>query len=307
MMRDGSRKALPSDPDEFDRLLLKIDQQLADKGIGIPWRPLRALGLVSQECGIPLPLGPFPPGVSHPAGKNWPVSKRIHEWYEHRYGDRLKTQMGPGRMAFLIGNDVWVFRFPLFYGRIRMVASRTAKSVPMSTSGQPAVHNILDSVEGLPEGLRHSLSDSELLTLADCFRLGFEGLEQIQSLGGDDLIKSALADIDASVDHLSGDKPNYPLAKWSSLQAAEKVLKAAIRQRGGAYSKTHELSELTHEAAEAGLRLQIDEVVHALQCSAGIRYGEEPCSLRQAIDAHHAVFRLVHDVTEALRERAGPC
>ena len=220
--RGATRKmtqTFPSDPSEFDAVMRRIDLQLAAKGISIDWRPMRALGEVSTEYGIPLPLSEFPPGTSHPAGRNWPISKRIFAWYDERYGDRLKVHPGPGRMAILIEGDVWVFRFPLLYGKVKIVASRTIESVAMRSDGQPAIHNILDSIEKLPQGLRRSLSDRELASLLSSFILGMDGLERIQSLGADPLIGSAFADIDACVNHLAGTEPNPGLAKWASLQA----------------------------------------------------------------------------------------
>lgn len=296
------RKNFPNDPLEFDELLLRVDRQLADEGMRIDMRPLNALRVISTEFGIPLPLGPLPPGMVHPAGRYWPISKRIRTWYERRYGDRLKVHLGPGRMAFLIENDVWVFRFPRFYGAVRLTSSRTVKSVLMRNNGEPAIYNILDCIEKIPEGLRHSLSDSHLGQLFDYFMLGFEGLRQLQTLAGDELVKSAFADIAACVDHISGNSPNYGLAKWSSLQAAEKVLKAGIRKTGAQFPKTHELSRLVNKARDAGLDFNNQGVIGKLQCSPGIRYGEELCTLVQAVEAHHAVFELSCEVTKALRK-----
>jgi len=302
-MNHGVGRSIPNAADEFNELLERIDAQLRKERVSIGFRPLRALGVVSSEYGIPLPLGPLPHGTSEPAGKNWPISERILAWYRTRYGDRLKSNLGPGRMAVLIRNDVWVFRFPRFYGSVKIIASRTGESIPMTNNRQPAMHNILDSIDKLPARLRGSLTEHELQTLYQWFISGHKGFQRIQSLAGDDLIKSALADIDACVGNLSGDKPNFGLAKWSSLQAGEKVLKAAIHRKGAVFSRTHDLSALINEASRAGLCLHIDSIIASLQCSPGIRYGEEACGLREAIDAHHAVFTMASRVTEALRSR----
>ncbi|MBW2608497.1 MAG: HEPN domain-containing protein [Deltaproteobacteria bacterium] len=295
-------KNIPNDPHEFNELLLRVDRQLADEGIRIHMRLLHALRVISTEFGIPLPLGPPTAGMVHPTDRYWPISERIRTWYERQYGDRLKVHLGPGRMAFLIENDVWVFRFPRCYGKVKYTASRTAKSISMCANGEPAICNILDSIEKLPEGLRHSLSDSHLRQLLDNFMLGYDGLRQLQTLVGDELVNSAFADIAACVDHISSNSPNYDLAKWSSLQAAEKVLKAGIRKTGAQFPKTHKLSQLVKIARDAGLDLHSDGVIVKLQCSPGIRYGQEPCTLEQAVEAHHAVFELTCDVTKALRK-----
>jgi len=65
--------------------------------------------------------------------------------------------------------------------------------------------------------------------------------------------KEALDDLNQSAVYLTAPKPNYGLSKWSSLQAAEKMLKSYAVQNGGKLHKKHDLTKLEKEAVNAGL------------------------------------------------------
>lgn len=294
---------IPDDPREFENLMAQIDHDLGSDGLAIPQRPLHALRLISMRFGIPMPVTPPIPGITNEAHKYWPVSDRIYKWYDRRYGDRLKMDFGPGRMATLIDHDVWVFRFPRIYGSARLVASKTIKSDRKRTDGNPVIFNILDSMDDLPEALRASLTDAQLSTLLKDFVLGFVTLSTLNTVAGEDLIRAALADISATVDQLSGRNPEYGFAKWSSLQAAEKLIKAAIKRSGGKFSMTHNLEQILKEAKQLGLAFDIDETISKIQCTPAIRYGQEPCRKDEAISAHHAVFEVAKRVSEILEYR----
>lgn len=291
---------IPEDTQAFSEMLERVDNKLAMEGLDIPQRPIHALRVVSMEFKIPLPITPPIPGTEHDVYKYWPISQRIYRWYDYRYGDRLKMDSGPGRMAFLIANDVWIFRFPRLYGSANLVASRTTKSDKFRTDGKPATYNILDSIDGLPPGLRHSLKDPELGRLFDYFILGFKALSGLENFTGIELIKSAQADISSSIDHLIKRNTDYGLSKWASLQVAEKLLKVLIKKVGGNFSKTHDLNKLTIEAQSHGVTLDIDVLLKKIQCGPGIRYGQEKADLNGAIEAHHAVMVLSKIITDKL-------
>lgn len=291
----------PKDEQKFNELMSKLDCELAKQKLDIAKRPLSALGIISERFGIPLPLGRPMPRTHPELSKYWPISERVKKWYEHRYGDRLKMDFSSGRMAFMIDEDVWVFRFPRLYGSAEFVSSKTIKSERIRTDGKPVTYNILDCIESLPDGFRMSLSDSQLVMLGKYFRLGFEVFSSLEMLSGNDLIMSAKADISASIGHLFARQPQYGLSKWSSLQAAEKLLKSAIEMRGGNYSKTHKLKKLVEEVKKCGLSLGVSIIIAEIQCTPAIRYGKEPCSKTDAIRSHHAVFELAKAIIKGMK------
>lgn len=288
------------DETEFNELMASVDHELADAGFSIPQRPIHALRIVSVRFGIPLPITPPIPGTYHETNQYWPISSRIYKWYDERFGDRLKIDFAPGRMVFCIGNDLWGFRFPRIFGSANLIASRTERSDKLRTDGKPVIVNVIESIDGLPDGLRLSLTDQQLHAIFDSFILGFGAFDGLEQFRDEDLVKTALADISAAVDHLLGIHPNYGLSKWSSLQAAEKLLKFSISQVGGAYPKVHNLDELIYEAAKHRLSFHLQKEIELIHCTPSIRYGQESCTRDEALEAHHATFLVANAVSTEL-------
>jgi hypothetical protein len=76
------------------------------------------------------------------------------------------------------------------------------------------------------------------------------------------------------------------------LQAAEKMLKAALTERGVRYSKGsagHDLVGLRQLVT--GINIPV-ALIDQVKCSAKVRYNEEPSTLEQAEIAHRASLRI---------------
>ncbi|MBW1716483.1 MAG: hypothetical protein JRJ77_11790 [Deltaproteobacteria bacterium] len=286
------RSSVPEDPEEFNKVMMEVDRQLATSRISIPHRPIKALGEISQRFSIPLPISKPPKGFQHESAEFWPVSERIYKWYERSYGDRVKMDFALGRMAILIEGDVWTLRFPRIFGSVKFIVSQSGVSDSLRFNGKPAVYNVLDAVENLPRTRIPRLPDNELEHIYQKFQFGFRAFGILDGSAKYPLIRFALADIATSVEHFFGSKESFGLSKWSSLQAAEKLFKAAIELAGGRYSNTHKLDRLSRESEAVGLTGDWGALIPHIQCSPGIRYGEEPCDRDAAIVAHHAVLGL---------------
>lgn len=294
-------KCFPKDEHEFNELMNQIDSELVEQEIPITLRPTSALSIISTRFDILLPFTKPFPGADSDLSKNWPISERVKKWYNHHYGNRIKMDLSIGRLAFMINKDIWVFRFPRLYGSAEFVSSRTIKSERNRSDGKPVIINILDRIENMPDGLRMSLSDSQLIMLLNHFLLGYEVLSTLKKLSGNDLINFALADISVSIDLLLIQQPQYGYSKWSSLQAAEKLLKATIEMRRGNYSWSHKLKILVEEVKKSGLDLDVSKIVDDIQCTPATRYGQEQCSKTDAIRAHHAVFELATEIIKEMK------
>ena len=114
-----------------------------------------------------------------------------------------------------------------------------------------------------------------------------------------ELIRIARGDVATAVNNLMDPGQRYGESKWASLQAAEKVIKAAITRQGGTYKFSHGLSGLTDQLAGLGIRFDAKPLTDVIQCTAGIRYGEESCTRREALTAHHASLQLVVELVDA--------
>jgi hypothetical protein len=113
------------------------------------------------------------------------------------------------------------------------------------------------------------------------------------------LIAIAISDTKTAVGKLMDRDEHWGDSKWASLQAAEKCLKAAIDIRGGSPGRTHMLGELKNDLAQLGVSIATPSLIDAIQCTPSIRYGDEPCSMDEALAAHHAFLRLVVELVIA--------
>jgi hypothetical protein len=287
----SNTKRLTETEEAFAELMETVDQRLAGEGRAIPHRQLHAVRVIGSEFSLPLPFTPPIPGFEHPSFQYWSITQRIYQWYQRRYGDRLKTDFSPGRIVFMMRGDRWVIRLPRIYGRVRFVPSRAPKSIKSNeirTDGREIIFNILDSVENLPDGLRQSLTDAEINMLCNCFLRGYQAVTALEELASVELVGAARSDISASVDQIAGSHGNFAPSKWSSLQAAEKIIKAAIEATGNNYRRIHDLDALVQDAKNSGVDLGIDDLLTPLRCTPSIRYGQETVNAADAIAAHEA-------------------
>lgn len=279
--------------EELEEELEEIDAFLRQEKIPIPGRPLRAITEFSKKHKIGLPISEPIQGIFHESYQYWSITEFIMQWFDDRYGGRLGMDMGPGKCAFLLRGDPWVFHFPKFWGSYRFGASRKHSSDELAPIEGIAVYNIFESVKNLPSGLRESTTDAELQEMLDVHRLGLGALSILDEKNDIELIKSASADIEAAVSHIMSTKSEYGLSKWSSLQATEKVLKGVMQNNNLVYKKTHDLNKLAKQLDNIDIEVDIYSEIVEIQCLPSIRYGEESLTLEEAVKAHHASLRVI--------------
>ncbi|MNV27459.1 hypothetical protein D3C71_1186100 [compost metagenome] len=110
---------------------------------------------------------------------------------------------------------------------------------------------------------------------------------------------SAQADVATAVAALMGRGDRFGESKWASLQAAEKTLKAGLALHGAKFAFTHDLSKLATSLRALGIALDVQPLLDAIQCTPGIRYGEEVCTEAEALEAHQASLELVNSLRDA--------
>ena len=82
------------------------------------------------------------------------------------------------------------------------------------------------------------------------------------------------------------------MAKWASLQAAEKFLKAYIVQQGTKPGRIHVLRNLADVAESLGLRPIPRTVVALAECSPSARYEAASVSRAEAVDGYRAAVEI---------------
>lgn len=239
--------------------MIEVDRRLREEGTDIPSRLLGAYSIISEESGITIVFGDE-------------LSNRINEWFERRYGDRLKVDFSIGRTVVLIDGDPYSVKFPTIFGRVKLFPLRWVEDVTLEHLATRAT----EELESLTTQIIDRFEDFSLLS---------------------NLSAKVVADLSPSVDHIMTRPPHYGLSRWASLQASEKVLKHAISADGKTPPKIHNLGELAHLANKLGVSGIETNLVDTVQCKPSVRY-DEPVTLYDAIAAHHASVRLCRQVAE---------
>lgn len=295
---------IPTTQEEFHSVMEQIDAQLRAANVPIHARALHAAGDYSKlfELEIPMSLGPDKGSPGIYTGAN--AAAHIRNWFDDRYGDRQNIYMGPGSTIIILRGDPWEIRLPRIYGRVRCVVerdlSRYANEPKFRTDGQPPITNLLTLINHFPTGLAARLSDEECFNILDLFKRSLDCMHAIEYIAGNPYVAEALADIDASVRHIFSVPPHFGQSKWSSAQAAEKLLKSYLKVKDLSFPFTHDIQGLAALTITGGMKPLEQGVIDQLQTRAAIRYGDEPVSLVAAVAAHHASLVVGRHVSETL-------
>jgi hypothetical protein len=216
-------------------MMREIDAKFAKEGMPITARPIRAIGVISGRYRVAMPITDPLPGSPPELLRYAPLSRSVHNWFKQAYGDRLKVDFSAGRVVVIIEEDLYVLHLPRIYGQVKFALSRHFSEPSEISSSGPATCNMLQLVQDLTPAKAASLSDTTLRAIAGIFEISLPAhyaLEANQSL---ELIRIARGDISTAVDLLMDRDQRYGESKWASLQAAEKIMKAAIEQTGRTY------------------------------------------------------------------------
>lgn len=124
----------------------------------------------------------------------------------------------------------------------------------------------------------------------------------LRALDDVEYVREVVGDFDAAVNHLIEHSPQPGLSKWASLQVVEKLLKAYISTKGGSVEFIHKLQKLANEAVKLGLPEPPKDYIDLVQCPAGVRYGQIPVSVDEALLAHHISLELCEGIARAIGE-----
>lgn len=285
----------------------EIDLILQERGILIPHRQIEAVGIASEKLGCSLAL--TDPNVTPRPGDfvGEQFTSHLYHWFKARYGDKLKISLSPGRMAFSLRGDLWVFDFAKVYGKVELLCSATEQShhhKPLG-SGKPRF-NMLDSITGLSGDFRASLSSYEVEEIGYLFVLGYSAVTRMEAISNWNLrfLSEAKSDLEAAVHFLTANQ-HFGQSKWASLQATEKMMKAFIVHNNGTFETTHGLEEGAIAAEYLGLPRIPRQHLALIQCKGGVRYGDISVDCTDALVAHHASLAVSGQVALSIMRKNG--
>ena len=101
-------------------------------------------------------------------------------------------------------------------------------------------------------------------------------------------INEAKVDLENAVNNILSHQAHYGQSKWASLQFSEKLLKCFLSEKSVGFPRSHNLSDLYRLAVSHGLSQFPTDLLAQVQCSAGVRYGDETLALDEAVRAHYS-------------------
>jgi hypothetical protein len=291
--------------EEFQKLMEETDQELRAENVKTIGRPVAGWLRISSRFGLRLRMNPSkrPPRDDCYTGDD--LTFRIFDWFDHRYGDRLKISLGAGEMAVFVRGDLYRLVFPRIFGTVSLSCSpEDFKAHGEATSsigrGRPPAMNILSCIEGLTAALAQTLTPGHRTELLRLFQMGCTAHAEIRVKRDVELVEEALGDLQESVARLFDVTPRCGTSKWASLQAAEKMLKAYIKQRGQKFPYIHGLACLAGLAEAHGLPVLPRDVLVEIQCEPGVRYADSSITTPEAVRAQHLSLQLCAAVASEL-------
>lgn len=282
-----------------------IDGAFAAQGLKPAKRPLNVPLLLSQAFGWEGNILPTRELASKPGFKGQTLLAKAYQWYDRIYADKLKMDFSFAHIPVVFGHDVWRARIILVYGRVRMFADRDLnnRGNRMGSGQNLSTLNILCAVDGLPQELASRLSDADLERYTKQAHIAYKALVWRERLPRTELLATARGDYSACTEDVLAGRSAQ--ARWGAQQAIEKTLKGILTIAGITFPtrgpKGHDLMHLA-EVFEQGTSIIVAHSdLRLAGCSAGVRYGEEPSNQEQALEANHAVLRVLSQLAENSR------
>jgi hypothetical protein len=272
---------------EFSAFMERINAELASQDVPVHHRPIKGWFTISSRYGLGLTMPKSTEKAREGSYAGHDLSIRIFDWFDARYGDRLKVDWGPGETVIVIRRDAYRLVLPRVCGTVYAVCDR-------SKHGQPDAYprnvlNVLDCIDDLQPSLCAQLSLHELFQVTSevikATQL-FMAIEPILSIGFGPKVR---ADLRASVSDVVSQTPDYGNSRWHSLQAAEKAIKTYLDKKSVSYPTRgkggHDLALLAGLASANGLKN--GKHIRNANCSPNVRY-EAPSTFEEACNAHWA-------------------
>lgn len=296
--------------EKFNSLMEEVDAFLRGNDVPIHNRPMDSAGELSKRFKVDIMLSKKEPGTPF-FHANDGTFDRIDTWYTARYGDLLKIDMTLGRTVKLIRNDPYSMKIPLIYGKVHFYCNtETVGTKDDPLSGR---YNILNAFNGLTPAYSQVLDAEELKDICDYFVTAMDYRYKIDAVRRikftekiNNLLKEGTGDLISSVNYIFENPTRYGQSRWASLQATEKFIKSYIASKGSTYPNNHRLVKDLGPAAETlGWAEPNAGLLQIVECSAGVRYGEQLSTLKEAVTASQTALMLCASLAGQILKDSG--
>jgi HEPN domain-containing protein len=296
-----SRDLLTLTDADFDAVMMELHAKVRQANESVFGREIMILAEYTRHFHISL-------------SNTDPTTKRIFEWCDRMYGDRLKGNFENGYSMVLVKGDTCKLHNWLVVGMHAVVCEskpigQNAKCT--SPFGRIGMYNLLEGwIDGVTPALAVRVSEDErkeILRVYSIMSAAFDGLDNVRAVQGQGqgqanspYIKEATDDLKVSVDSCLQKNPNYGQSKWASLQAVEKMIKSCIGKFGGTVKFRHDLSQQCANLTAASGVMVEGRLVTAIQCKAEVRYDSKLVDKAGAFAAHYAALEVCGVLAQVL-------
>jgi len=276
--------------EDFEELILKVNEELSQEKKPIQWRFLIAtINILKKHKLSGQITGKSNLELTFPV-TNDNLYLHVVKWYENNYGDSLKVDFTQGIFPIEIDGNVFQCKAPLAIGSHLVLASK-------GTFGK-GILNAVDCIHNLPKFSRERMtSDAEAL-LAPLMEICLTVSHLIRKMKSEKLT-SANSDITISCNLLTNAPENPSLSAWHSLQFTEKVLKCFIEK----YEKpkwTHEIEILKNKAMSLGYKPDTAINWDLFKFKPDVRYSIDAINRSRAVMINHEAWRIAWNVLHQL-------
>jgi hypothetical protein len=231
--------------ENLDGYLEKLDRQLADDKVQILSRPNEALHRISIEF---LETAAFTRGG---------FAKAVSDWYQNKYGDKLRLDNILGSSVVLIAGAPYRVDFPLGYSA--------------------ATVNPLRLIESATPALFRSMSEDQITEIANLIGAHYQSAIQTGAF------QAGAEHHTAAVDSIVRSPQSLNRSKLESKLSVEKAMKEWIVRKGGTIKNVHELEPLEKQAVALGMAPLLAGLLDDVRCSSGDRCGAREATLQEAV------------------------
>ena len=228
------------------------------------------------------------PEISKDIGKNLDspeYRKQIVDWYEKRYGERLKCKQYLPQSVLLIRNIPYLIKYTL---------------VLPGTNYFPFIF-----IQDITEEFLNSLTEDEQKEIALEIK---DNLDFFYSRDSKIITTSLFSHLKTATDLIISARPNYGLSQWSSWQLAEMAIKLLVKDfKLGEIEISHNLIKL-RDLYNIDKKIITNELLNCIQSNklAACRYSElehnnKIVSLKEAVIAHKSSIELCKKLSQIKR------
>ncbi|MCF6189459.1 MAG: hypothetical protein L3J51_03185 [Cocleimonas sp.] len=289
---------------KFIKLISKIDNQLNTDDVQIFQRPIQAFSEITTQIDKTQKVKFFLTSKESIDENDFSADSiyaQVNKWYENRYGNLIRKHLGPGNHILMIKGEAWKVRLPLCFGRNQFIIgdsiSEQKKRIKIPDGSEIHRNNILTHIEHITDEIVRSLSDNEKEIILEEYMFGLNAIQSLRNIENQPYMEQAKNDYDVAVENIFSKFPNYNNSKWASLQFTEKTIKSKLKSNDIGFERNHDLITLSSRLSCLDITIP-KNILKSIQCSAGVRYGEQNVkkidallAIRCSLDVYTRVFK----------------